>query len=98
MATMSAIRRFWPNHRLIWPLTFGFGFRARWREHYQRCSGEICESLDSARAIIGRAIMTAVEEPGPDFSQIAGSDWPTAQHTRRLLAGRPAIYQYEPHV
>jgi hypothetical protein len=71
MATMGVIRRFWPNHRLIWPLALGFGFRARWREHDERCSGEIGESLDRARAMIGIAIMAAVEEPGPDLSQIA---------------------------
>jgi hypothetical protein len=49
-------------------------------------------------AVIGVAIMVAVEEPGPDFSEIACLDWLTAQHTERLLAGLPAIHQYEFHV
>jgi hypothetical protein len=71
MATMGVIRRFWPNHRLIRPLTLGFGFRARWRKHHERRSGEIRESLDGARAMIGIAIMAAVEEPGSDLAQIA---------------------------
>jgi hypothetical protein len=71
LAAMGVIRRFWPNHRLIWPLTLGFGFRARWREHDERCSGQIRESLDGARAMIGIAIMAAVEEPGSDLAQIA---------------------------
>jgi hypothetical protein len=100
MATTVVIRRFWPNHWLIWPLTLGFGsfFHSRWRENYRRCSGEICESHDRTPAVIGVAIMIAVEESGPDFSEIACLDWLAAQHTERLLAGSSAIHQYEFHV
>ena len=32
-------------------------------------------------AVVGVAIMIAVGEPRPDFSQIARPDWLTAQHT-----------------
>ena len=53
---------------------------------------------DRTPAVVGVAIMIAVEEPGPDFSEIACPDWLTAQQTERLLAGPPAIHQYEFHV
>ena len=56
------------------------------------------DSHDGRFAVIGVATMIAVGEPRPDFSQIARSDWLTAQHTERLRAGRPAIYQDESHV
>src|SRR5258708_1994937 len=58
----------------------------------------IFESQYSLSAVIGVAIMIAVGESRPDFSQIARPDWLTAQHTARLPAGRPAIHQYESHV
>ena len=58
----------------------------------------IFESHDGLFAVIDVAIMIAVGEPRPDFSQIARPDWLTAEHTERLLAGRPAIHQYESHV
>ena len=58
----------------------------------------IFESQDGHFAVIGVAIMIAVGEPRPDFSEIARSDWLTTQHTERLRAGRPAIHQYESHV
>ena len=48
--------------------------------------------------MFGIAIMTAIEEPGPDLSQIAGSDQPAAQPAGRLRVGHPAVYQYELHV
>jgi hypothetical protein len=56
------------------------------------------ESPDGHFAMIGVAIMIAVAEPRPDFSQIARPDWLTAQHTERLRGGHPAIHQYESHV
>ena len=48
--------------------------------------------------MISVAIMIAVGERCPDFSQIARPDWLTAQRTERLRAGRPAIHQDESHV
>jgi hypothetical protein len=58
----------------------------------------IFESQDGHFAVIGVAIMIAVGEPCPDFSQIGRPDWLTAEHTERLRAGRPAIDQDESHV
>jgi hypothetical protein len=97
VATTAAIPRSWPNPCLIWSLTLGFGslFHLKWREETRRCSGEACESLNGTPAVIGVAIMIAVEQPGSNFPQKACSDWLTAQHTRGLLAGRPVIHQYE---
>ena len=53
---------------------------------------------DRAFAVIGVAILIAVGELRPDFSQIARSDRLIAHHTERLRAGRPAIHQDESHV
>ena len=47
---------------------------------------------DGVRAVIEVAIVIAIAESRPDFSQIALSDWLTAQHTKRLRAGYPAIH------
>jgi hypothetical protein len=58
----------------------------------------IFESLDGHFAVIGVAIMIAIGEPRPDFSQIVRPDWLTTQHTERLRTRRPAIHQYKPHV
>jgi hypothetical protein len=58
----------------------------------------IGERHDRTRAMFGIAIMIAVEEPGPDFSEIACPDWLTTQHAEGLLAGPPVIHQYEFHV
>ena len=58
----------------------------------------IFEKLDGACAVIGVAIMIAVGEACPDFSQVASADWLTAQCTDGLLAGRSAIHHYESHV
>ena len=58
----------------------------------------IFENQHSLFAVIGVAIMIAVGELCPDFSQIARPDWLTAQHTDRLRAGRRAIRQDESHV
>ena len=44
------------------------------------------------------AILVAVNEVRPDFSQIARSDWPIALHTEGLWTGRSAIHQDESHV
>jgi len=52
----------------------------------------IFESQDGVRAVIDVAIVIAIGESRPDFSQIAVSDWLTAQHTKRLWAGCPAIH------
>ena len=62
------------------------------------CSRMIFERQDGAFAVIGVAIMIAVGELRPDFSQIARPDWLAAQHTERLRTGRSAIHQYESHV
>jgi hypothetical protein len=53
---------------------------------------------DRAFAMIGVAILIAVGELRPDFSQIARSDRLIAHHTERLRAGRPPVHQYESHV
>jgi hypothetical protein len=58
----------------------------------------ILENQHSLFAVIGVAIMIAVGELCPDFPQIARTDWLTAQHTDRLLAGRCAVHQDESHV
>ena len=90
------IRRFWP----LWLLTLGFGLHLQltWREEAQRGSGEVGEGVDGTPAVIGVAIMIAVEEAGSEFSQIASCNRFTTQHTRGLLAGRSVIHQYEFHV
>jgi hypothetical protein len=48
--------------------------------------------------VIRIAIVIAVDEVRPDFSQVACSDRLIAHHTAGLPAGRPAIHQYEFHV
>jgi hypothetical protein len=100
VATMTVSRRDRPNSCLPWPLTLGFGSLFHWRkrEETQRGSSEICEGLGGTPAVIGVAIMIAVEEFGSDFSQIATPDRLTTQRTRRLLAGRPVIHTHEFHV
>jgi hypothetical protein len=57
----------------------------------------IFENQDGIFAVIGVALVIAVGEPCPDFSQITRPDWLTAQHTERLRAGRSAIHQDEIH-
>jgi hypothetical protein len=54
--------------------------------------GMIYESQDGVRAVIDVAIVIAIGESRPDFSQIALSNWLTAQHTKRMRAGCPAIH------
>jgi hypothetical protein len=44
------------------------------------------------------AIVTAVGEVRPDFSEVACFDRLIAHHTDGFRAGRPAIHQYELHV
>ena len=58
----------------------------------------IFEKQGGASAVIGVAIMIAIGEMRPDFSEVACPDWLAAQHTDGFLAGRPAIHQYESHV
>jgi hypothetical protein len=58
----------------------------------------IFEKLGSACAVIGVAIMIAVDQLRSDFSEVTCPDWLAAQHTDGFLAGRPAIRQYESHV
>lgn len=70
----------------------------RYGEGSSRCSRMIVESKDGLFAVIGVAFVIAVKEPRPNFSQIARPDSFTAQHTKRLRSGRPAIHQYESHV
>jgi hypothetical protein len=52
----------------------------------------IFQSQDGVRAVIDVAIVIAIGEPRPDFSQIAVSDWLTALHAKRRWAGCPAIH------
>ena len=56
------------------------------------------ESQHGFLAVIGIAIMVAVRQPRLDLSQVARPDWPAAQHTQGLCAGRPPVHQYESHV
>jgi hypothetical protein len=58
----------------------------------------IFESQDRVRAVIDVAIVIAIGESRPDFSQIALSNWLTALHTKRPWAGCPAIHQNKFHV
>jgi hypothetical protein len=48
--------------------------------------------------MLGVAILIAVSEPRPDFSDVTRPDRLIAHHTQGLLAGRPSINQYESHV
>jgi hypothetical protein len=68
------------------------------RESYSLGARMYFENQHGALAVIGVAIMIAVGQLRPDFSQIARTDWLTAPHAERLPAGRPAIHQYESHV
>src|SRR5262249_34120002 len=43
-------------------------------------------------AVTGVALVIAIGEPRRKFSQVALSDWLTAQRTERLRAGCPAIH------
>jgi hypothetical protein len=52
---------------------------------------------DGNIAVIDVAVVIAVGEPRCDVSQVALSDWPTAQRTERL-PGYPAIHHDEFHV
>ena len=56
------------------------------------------EQPDGALAVIGVAIVIAVDEVRPDFSQVACSNWLSAHQTKGLRTGRPAIHQDESHV
>jgi hypothetical protein len=58
----------------------------------------ILECKDGSFAVIGVALVIAVEEPRHDVSQVALPDWLAAQRTGRLRAGCPAIHQDEFHV
>ena len=58
----------------------------------------VFEKQERAVAVIRVAIVIAVDEVRPDFSQVACSDWLIAHHTGGLRAGRPAIHQDESHV
>ena len=55
------------------------------------------ERQDGNISVIDVAIVIAVGEPRCDFSQVAISDWLTAQRTERLRSGCPAIHQDEFH-
>ena len=56
------------------------------------------EGQDRNIAVIDVTIVIAVGEPRCDFSQVALSDWLTAQCTKRLRPGCPAIHHDEFHV
>jgi hypothetical protein len=58
----------------------------------------ILERQDGNIAVIGVAPVAAVGEPRCNFSQVALSDWLTAQGTERLRSGCPAIHHDEFHV
>jgi hypothetical protein len=49
-------------------------------------------------AVIFIAIVIAVGEVCPDFTQITCSNWLIARHTERLSAWRPLLHQYKSHV
>src|ERR1700710_2884163 len=58
----------------------------------------ICQGQHGAFAMIGVAIMIAVDEVRSDFAQVVCPDCLAAQRTEGLPAARSAIDQYEPHV
>jgi hypothetical protein len=58
----------------------------------------ILESHDRSITVIDVALLVAVGEPRCDVSQVALSDWLTAQRTERLRSGCPAIHHDEFHV
>jgi hypothetical protein len=52
----------------------------------------IFESQGGVRAVIDVAMVIAIGQSRPDFSEIGLSDWLTAQHTKSLWAGCPVIH------
>src|SRR6266480_1233028 len=58
----------------------------------------LLERWDGKLAVTGVALVIAVGEPRCKFSQVALTDWLTAQRTERLRAGYPAIHQDEFHM
>jgi hypothetical protein len=68
------------------------------RQKVSRCPCPVFEMQKRAFAVICVAIVIAVDEVCPDFSQVARFDRLVAHHTEDSRAGRPAIYQYEIHV
>jgi hypothetical protein len=58
----------------------------------------ILECKGGSFAVIGVALVIAVEEPRHDVSQVTLPDRLTAQRAERLRAGCPAIHQDEFHV
>jgi hypothetical protein len=63
-----------------------------------RCSCLAFENRERTPAVIFIAIVIAVGEVCPDFTQVACSDRLIARHTERLSAWRPFLYQYKSHV
>ena len=56
------------------------------------------DKQDGTFAVICVAIVIAVDEVRPDFSQVACADRSIAHRAEGLSAGRPEIHQYESHV
>src|ERR1700691_3564970 len=79
-------------------LNFGSLVHSVGCESYQGCSRKIRESRDRALAVIGVAIWIAIAKLRSDLSQVACSDWFTAQRAESLLSWRLVIHQYELHV
>lgn len=63
-----------------------------------RCSCLAFEKNDGAAAVIGIAIVIAVNQVRPNFPQVASVNRPFARHAEGLSAGRPAVHQHESHV
>jgi hypothetical protein len=56
------------------------------------------EKPDGALAVIGVAIVIAIDEVRPDFSQVACTNWLIAHQAEGFRTGRPAIHHDESHV
>jgi hypothetical protein len=58
----------------------------------------VFEKQRGALAVIRVAIVVAVDEMRPDFSQVACADRLTAHHAAGVRAGHPAIHHDESHL
>jgi hypothetical protein len=63
-----------------------------------RCSCTIFEKQKRALAVLCVAIVIAVDQIRPEFSQVACFDRLIALDTADLRTGQPAIHQYKFHV
>jgi hypothetical protein len=74
-----------------WPLTL-------WHERYSRCSRVSCDSEERTLAVVGIAILIAVDELCANFAQVARSDHFLALHAEGIRAGKPAVHQRESYM